>query len=296
LYFLLSGSKVGRPGSYQAELVSTNGVKTALDDFHRGFLAGSAGIRIDKKENGELVYFAPNDRRAGKEKYNTLYTPRGGQFSLSLPDGTTIWLNAETSITYPANFSQDSIKITVEGEAYFEVVNDSARPFIVSLRLRPPKQSEGGSTNNGIQIQATGSHFNISAYSDDTAIQITVLKGNIVLQLDSTAGKSKSEIQLLPVQQARVTDQKISVIPAVDGNEIIAWKNGKTFFHDAPIQTIMRTISRWYDVDVVYIGNIPDKHFNLNLPRDTNLKDLLDVLGKQGIHLSLHAGRVTVSP
>jgi transmembrane sensor len=290
LYFLLSGSKVGRPGRYQAELV-LNGVKITLDDLHRGFLAGNADIRVDEKENGELVYIAGNHRRAGKEKYNRLYTSRGGQFSLKLPDGTIIWVNAETSITFPANFSQDSIKITVEGEAYFEVAHDSAHIFIVSLLSTVNRQP---STKNGIQIKTTGAHFNIMSYADEPAIRMTLLEGIAEVRLDSS--QAQSAINLSPGQQARVTDQKISVIPAVDGNEIIAWKNGKTFFRDAPIQTIMRTISRWYDVDVVYIGNIPDKHFNLNAPRHSNLSEVLSILQQQGIHVSLRGKVITISP
>jgi ferric-dicitrate binding protein FerR (iron transport regulator) len=301
LYFLLSGSTI-KPGTYKAELVSTDGVKTGLDDFHRGFLAGSAGIRIDKTESGELIYNAPNDMRRGKDKYYNLYTQRGGEFILKLSDGTMIWLNAQTSIKYPANFSQDTINISLEGEAYFELARNTSKHFIISLRSSAFANASADKTVNGhrsstsgLLIESSGAHFNVTAYPEDSVIFATMLNGAALVRFDSTGNNQQSETQLLPGQQAKLMKGKLTIIRAEHTDEIIAWKNGRTLFHDADIQTIMQTISRWYDVDVNYIGALPDKKFNVNIPRDADLSELINSLKKQGVHISARGKKITVA-
>jgi transmembrane sensor len=304
LYFLSSGKTV-RPGTYKAELVSTNGVKTALDDFHRGFLAGSAGIKIDKTESGELIYNAPNDTRRGKDKYYNLYTQRGGEFILKLPDGTMIWLNAQTSIKYPANFSQDTIYMSLEGEAYFEITKEKAHHYIISLPSTVNRQrstvnhqlstvNRQLSTNNGLLIESSGGHFNVTAYPDDSVFFATMLNGTAQVRHDPVDNKSQSEVQLLPGQQAQLINEKLTMISTVDTGETVAWKNGRTSFHEADIQTIMNAISRWYDVDIIYVGKIPGKKFNISFPRKADLSELLDNLKKQGVHFSVRDKTVTV--
>lgn len=153
-----------QPGSYTANIISSDGVITALDDLHRGWLAGWANIKLEEDRNGNLIYIVPTDSTSTKEKTVCLYTPRGGVFSLRLPDNTMIWLNAESSITYPANTYNDSIKIFIKGEAYFEIAPQS-KPYIISFA-------------NKKLIKSTGSHFDLMAYPGEATI-ITDVIGSI---------------------------------------------------------------------------------------------------------------------
>jgi transmembrane sensor len=290
-YFIDKELAVGRPGSYKAELISSGAISQALNDFVRGFNAGKAGIKIEKKENGELVYIAPDYPHAAKDKYYEVITPRGGQFSIQFPDGTIAWLNAESSIKYPANFSQDSINMIVEGEVYFEVAQNTKHLYTVSL---PSTVNRQPSTNKSLLIKTSNAHFDIENYHDVDS-GITLFEGVATVEADFVGSKDIASEIVHPGEEAKIFTTRIIVAMVQNENEITAWKNGMTTYHKAPIQMIMSDISRWYDVDVEYMGKIPDKTFNLNMPRDTNLKELLAVLREQGIHLNLHAGKVTVS-
>lgn len=290
LFFLLQGSKKAdgiQPGSYQAVLVSPDGISEALNDFRRGFLLGSAGIKIEKRLNGELLFIAQNDPLAGKDRYFKLSTPRGGQFGLKLPDGTMVWLNAQSSIKYPANFSQDFVGVTVEGEVYFEISNHARS----NLRIfAGPMQTEG-----------PGAQLNIISYPDEP-VGITLVQGNADVRLaPGVLGTSPTVVALRPSDQAGLANgtrgmaQRLTIIPVKSPQDIIAWKNGQTSYHQVKIETIMQAVSRWYATDIIYRGEIPDKKYNLILPRRTSLYRLLSELAKQGGHFVVQGTTITVT-
>lgn len=278
-YFLLH-DKQNTGGSYQAELVDGDGVHTAMNDFQRGFLAGSAGIKIVEGKNGELIYLAKNYPKAAKDKNWKVLTPRGGTFILKLPDGTMVWLNAQSSIEYPANFSQDSIKIKLSGEAYFELAKDGKHSFIISI---PP-------TANGLQITSTNGHFNLMSYSDELIVSAAMVEGTAIVRLDSI----NSLLNLNAGQQAQLTDQKLALVQSADTSQIIAWKNGEFYYKDAALSIMMAAIAKWYDVDIQYAGQIPVKKFSLHVPRNTPLTKVLESLQKQGIHITKQGKTVTI--
>jgi len=288
-YFILSNQKTDiaiQPGRYQAVLISLDGIPRSLDDFHRGFLMGSAGIQIEKMGNGELTYMAPNDTRAPKDKYIVLYTLRGAQFNLKLPDGTRVWLNAQSSIKYPANFSQDSVLITVEGEAYIEAAR-KAKP-VLRIAAGP------------LLTEAAGAHFHTMSYPDEP-MGITLIEGHAVAHLDAgSAGRKPTAFSLRPYDQLKLAKQPMGevldrgAVPAEAVEDLIAWKNGITSFRDASIQTIMHAVSRWYDAEVIYKRDIPDQHYNLRLPRSASLYQLLSDLEKQGGHFIVQGKTIIV--
>jgi len=276
-----------QPGHNQAMLVSLDGMARSLDDFHRGFLLANAGIQIEKKGNGDLLYIAPNDTMAGKEQYIMLYTLRGGQFSLKLPDGTVVWLNAQSSIKFPANFSHDSVTVTIEGEAYFEMAgNDKPRLKIIA-----------GPT----KTEAPGAHVNIFSYPDEPAA-ITLLEGKAVTRIHTGLTDQEPKTMML------LQDEEVNWIKTPKGvflkqgftrpeniREIADWKDGSHSFRNADFQTIMLAISRWYDVDLIYKGVIPGQKFSLRLPRSASLYQVLRELEKQGGHFQVQGRTITVS-
>jgi transmembrane sensor len=263
------------PGGNHAVLVLADGSVIKLDSTGNGVVSAQGTITITIKDSGQLIYTSNGQAPDRESGFNTLKTPRGGQYQVVLPDGTKVWLNAATSLKYPAFFAANERKVELNGEAYFEVAKNPKSPFRVIVNGKP-----------GVEV--LGTHFNMMAYGDEPFMATTLLEGSV--KIGSTI--------LKPGQQANVefAEQKIQVINDIDVNEIIAWKNGKTSFKDASIQTIMRGVSRWYDVDISYEGKIPDKRFKGGLPRDANLSDLLSVLEQSGIHFRVEGKKITVTP
>jgi len=270
-----------KPGGNHATLTLANGSVVSLDSAASGIIGAEGSSNIIKKDSGQLVYSNNGSDAISEISYNTLRTPRGGQYKLILPDGTNVWLNAASSLKYPSSFNSKERKVVLEGEAYFEVskVTDPPAnkkvPFLVSIQGKP-------------DVEVLGTHFNIMAYPDEPFVLTTLLEGSV---------KIGSSV-LVPGQQAQENNNSssVTVINAVDLNEVIAWKNGKTSFKNANIQQIMRAISRWYDVDVEYKGIIPDKKYKGGLPRNTDLNELLEVLNQNGIHFTVEGKKIIVTP
>jgi ferric-dicitrate binding protein FerR (iron transport regulator) len=215
--FILNPGKGSK--ELQAIFVSPDGVKMALDDFHRGFLAGSAGISFDKDEKGNLEYIAKNFPRASKDKSFKLYTAEGGHFRIKLPDSISIWLNQNTTLQYPANFSLDSTRISVIGETYFETGKDTSKALLIII---PPTANSQRPTK--LQIASSESFFNIKAYPD-SVMEITVVKGKLNLSIDSAGSKSLKTVQLLPGQQAYLAGGKLTILETVDVDKVTSWKD-----------------------------------------------------------------------
>jgi ferric-dicitrate binding protein FerR (iron transport regulator) len=256
------------PGSNKAILTLSDGSAIKLDSAGNKVI--SKGIR---QTGGQLQYDAQNVDAV----YNTLTTPRGGQFQLTLPDGTKVWLNAASSIRYPTAFNEKERRVEISGEVYFEIAKNEKMPFYVK---------------SGIQeIEVLGTHFNINAYTDENAISTTLLEGSI--RVNYTGHTS---VILRPGQQTQLTDH-IKVIDDADMDQAIAWKNGVFAFNQADIPTVMRQLSRWYDVEVEYAGAIPKRAFTGEIARELTLAQVLKGLTKTRVNYKLEGGnRIIILP
>jgi ferric-dicitrate binding protein FerR (iron transport regulator) len=282
------------PGGNRAVLTLAGGQKIILDSAATGVLAEQGNTHVQKLGDGKLAYEAGgrggDGTRGGSTVpplYNTLTTPRGGQYQLTLPDGTKVWLNAASSITYPTAFTGHDRTVEMTGEAYFEVVHDKKRPFTVKA---------GGQT-----IQDIGTHFNVNAYADEPEQVTTLLEGAV----------SVSGHLLRPGEKATVTGATasgtIGAGATATGGDIrvtqgdpegaVAWKNGLFDFNDAGLQTVMRQLSRWYNVDVTYEGNIPTRQFQGMIGRALTLDQVLAGLTKERVHYQIEPGnRLIITP
>ncbi|HJU45510.1 MAG TPA: FecR domain-containing protein [Chitinophagaceae bacterium] len=232
------------PGGNKATLTLADGRTIVLDSTQNGTIATQGGSSIIKLSNGQIRYDLKGLSQ-GSVSWNTLSTPRGGTYQITLPDGSKVWLNAESSITYPVAFTGNERRVElVDGEAYFEVAKDSKRPFIVSV-------------DDNMEVEVLGTHFNVNAYEDEEVIKTTLVEGKVKV---NKSNKSNESLLLIPGQQAKVNieNETITVINDVDTEEAIAWKEGLFYFEDDDIKTVMRQLARWYDVEVEYEGKVPD--------------------------------------
>src|SRR6185503_18584225 len=232
------------PGGNKAVLMLANGKSIVLNDAKNGKLAEQGAVAIDKTSDGQIVYntHGASVHAASKIAYNTMTTPRGGQYHLTLADGTNVWLNAASSLKYPVVFTGGERKVELTGEAYFEVVHNNAKPFRV--------------VTNGETIEDIGTHFNVFAYGDEKAVKTTLLEGAVKV---STAASS---VFLKPGQQSSVNQKEAKIdVASANIDEAVAWKNGLFEFNRADIPTVMRSLGRWYDLDIAYDGNIPQRRF-----------------------------------
>lgn len=266
------------PGGNKAILTLSDGSTIILDDAKNGQVAQQGGTQIAKLANGQLVYNAL-DNKPAEVVFNTLTTPRGGQFKLTLPDGSEVWLNAASSIKYPTAFIGNERKVEISGEAYFEIAHNAAKPFKVSV--------------NGMEVKVLGTHFNINAYNDEASVKTTLLEGSISLAL----AKADAVTTLNPGQQAQLGNGgNIKVINNVDIDQEVAWKNGYFSFNRADLQMVMRQIARWYDVEISYEGKIPERQFGGKIDRNSNISEVLKILEESKVHFRIEEKKIIVSP
>jgi ferric-dicitrate binding protein FerR (iron transport regulator) len=259
------------PGGNRAILTLSNGSKVNLTDAKNGNIAGQFGVAISKTAKGQIIYTATG--KALADQFNIIETPNGGEYQVILPDGSHVWLNAASSLKYPVSFTGTDRKVELTGEAYFEVAHNKAKPFRVA--------------SQGQTVEVLGTHFNIMAYGED-AMKTTLLEGSVKVI------KGLSSRIMKPGEQAVVT-KNILVLQA-DVEDATAWKDGRTSFKAANIATLMRSLSRWYDVAVEYRGDIPDKTFTGSIPRNSNLSTMLKILGEMDIHAHIEGRKIIVTP
>ncbi|MBN9381236.1 MAG: FecR domain-containing protein [Chitinophagaceae bacterium] len=241
------------PGRDRAELTLSDGRKILLDSA-QGSLLQDGELKVINR-HGSLDYNGNGDSVV----YHTLSTPRGGQYKVQLPDGTDVWLDAASSITYPTAFSGKERRVTITGQVYFEVIKDVARPFFVKV--------------NDMEVEVLGTHFNINSYMDEGAIKTTLLQGSVRV---SRAG---SQVILSPGQQAQAGDGiPLRQVQNADVEQVTAWKNGRFNFNGVDLRTIMFQLARWYDITVKYEKKPPLLHFKGELPRDLTLSQVLATL------------------
>ncbi|MBX3256770.1 MAG: FecR domain-containing protein [Chitinophagaceae bacterium] len=261
------------PGRDGAILTLADGTRLLLDSLDNGVIATQNGVQAVLK-NGRLAYKEVKERVAGETVYNTMTTPKGRQYHMTLPDGTQVWLNAASSVYFPTVFSDKKRDITITGEVYLEVAPDSRRPFTVTA----------GKTN----IEVLGTHFNVMAYENEAVMKTTLAEGSVQL----THGGNK--LTLLPGQQARVVGNITRLVKDVDMEAELAWKNGWFNFKYMDIQTVMKQVERWYDITVQYEGRIPEKRFNGELPRNVRLSELLEMLRFSEVKFVLQGEVLTI--
>jgi len=270
------------PGGNKAVLTLADGSKIVLDAAADGTLARQGNAVISKK--GEQVIYdvssSTDNQEALSLKSNTITTPRGGQYPVILPDGSKVMLNAASSITFPPVFTGTERKVEITGEAYFEVA---------TLRLRSGQKMPFKVVVNGMQVEVLGTHFNINAYADEPIIATTLVEGAVKVM------KEGKEVRLNPGQQSQLTKtNELKKVENANLEEAVAWKNGVFYLSSADIGSIMRQISRWYDIEVEYTHGIPAGHISGEVPRSMNLSEVLKVLQESGVKINLDGKKVMV--
>jgi transmembrane sensor len=274
---------VGPPDITKARITLANGQVVALDTLAIGVLAMQGKVNVVKTSDGQITYKgAAGKGVSGEVAYNTLTNPRGSKVvSISLGDGTTIWLNSESTLRYPVVFNGNERRIELTGEAYFEV----ASSFLKSGKKRPFFV-----TANDVTVEVLGTHFNVNAYGDEEALKTTLLEGSVKV------GSKGQSVVLKPGEQAIViashSPLTIDHSPALD--QVMAWKNNTFYFDGENLQAIMKQLSRFYNVDVEYEGNIPDKRFGGMISRNKNLNEVLSVLELSGVHFRVEGKKIIV--
>jgi transmembrane sensor len=269
-------AQVIAPGGNKAILTLANGQQINLTGTKDGKLAQQNGTAVNKTAEGQIVYnsLSGEATAANNIAYNTLTTPRGGQYHLTLADGTNVWLNAASSITYPVAFTGKTRSVKITGEAYFEVAHNAAKPFRV--------------TSGNQTTEVLGTHFDINAYDNEPGIKTTLLEGSVRV----AAGNSKAVLKA--GQQSALEGERLSVAD-VDADEAVAWKNGYFEFSEADIQTVMRQISRWYDVDVDFQGSITKETFTARIARSKNINQVLNIVKlSNAVKIEIQGRRVIV--
>jgi ferric-dicitrate binding protein FerR (iron transport regulator) len=263
------------PGRNKATLTLANGNVIVLEDEHNGTLAKQGAVQIIKLNNGQLAYKDGEGENAGKPvSFNTLSTPRGGQYQVTLPDGTVVWMNAASKLIFPTAFNGKDRTVKLMGEAYFEVAANDHQPFIVSV--------------NNMEVKVLGTHFNVMAYEEDRVIKTTLLQGMV-----KVAGNNK-EVLLKPGQQAKMKIAgEMNVVP-VNVEEAIAWKNGIFSFNDVTIEEVMQQIARWYDAEVVYPDGVPKGLFRGEIDRTADISTVLKILEVSGVKFTVEGRKILV--
>ncbi|MBB6109972.1 FecR family protein [Mucilaginibacter lappiensis] len=268
-----------KPGANTAILTLANGISIALDKVGNGVVAKAGNTAIRKMKNGLLAYTTTTGDNKGAivtDALNTITIPRGGQYTITLPDGTSVWLNSQSSLTFPVAFKGSERRVSLTGEAYFEVAKNRQMPFIVH-------------TGNA-DVKVLGTHFNVKAYQEDNAVKTTLLEGSVSLS------NSSSSALLVPGEQGiaeaaggKITQKKVNI------NQVMAWKSGYFIFREDDIHDIMKQISRWYDVDVEYRSNVSNIKFGGTYSKNKDINELLKGLELTGlVHFKIEGRRIIV--
>lgn len=268
-----------KPGTNKAVLTLADGSTITLNDAQNGELAKQGNTQVLKLANGQLAY-QQQDGVATASLFNSIATPRGGRYHITLPDGSKVWLNAASTLRYPTAFNGSQREVALSGEAYFEIAEKPAQPFVVKL--------------DNMQVQVLGTRFNIMAYTDEDAIQTTLLQGKVSV---NTANTGKQKI-LVPDQCASMLkDGALKIKNDVNTDETIAWKNDLIQFAGTDLRAAMRMIARWYDVEVEYKGEVPDAHFRGSLSSNASIEQLLNMMQQTGeVHFQTAGRKIIVSP
>jgi len=276
-----------QPGKEGAILTLADGTQLVLDSMRNGFI--NTGNEAKPELNNGLLAYHDAEPAADNASltYHTLTTPKGRQFALQLPDGTKVWLNAASSISYPVSFSNKERKVAITGEVYFEVA-----PKPVASNGQPAQKIPFIVQTKRQTIAVLGTHFNVNAYEDELVERTTLLEGSVRVEATAPTGTRVPAITLAPGQQA-VTGNAAGITKEknVDVEKVMAWKNGYFNFADVKLEAAMRQLARWYNIEIVYEGAIPDIEFWGKMGRDLSLNDVLRFLNKSGVHFEIENGK-----
>ena len=286
------------PGTNKAILTLDNGKTILLDDSQDGVLVKQGGTAVSKQGENLMYKGKGNNDKDAPVVFNTLTTPRGGQYKLVLADGSKVWLNASSSIRYPVSFTGNERKVEITGEVYFEISQLSVDglkgkatkriPFIVKVNMLG---------REGAEVEVLGTHFNINAYDDEDAISTTLLEGSIKISPPRPNEKSLEAVIITPGQQARLNKNGLlQLVKEVNIEETVAWKNGLFMMDGVAIPAVLRQLARWYDVDIVYGNGIPEGRITGDIPRDMNLSEVLKVMELSGVHFKIDNKKIIVNP
>jgi transmembrane sensor len=270
------------PGGDKAILTLADGTKIVLDSTNKGSVADQAGIKVINLE-GQLAY--QGDAETNEVLYNTVTTPRGGQYQLILADGSKVWLNAASSLRFPTAFVGEERVVELMGEGYFEVaksnnLNGKKQPFKVKIH----------STTGPVELEVLGTHFNINSYKNESDLRVTLLEGRVKVS------KEDRHLFLNPGQQAllKAGEENFKVEFDVDLDEVVAWKNGQFLFNSVHLDYIMRQAERWYNVDLVYEGQI-NETFSGTMPRTENISQLLKIIeATDKVDFTIHERKIII--
>jgi transmembrane sensor len=272
------------PGGNKAMLVLSNGRKIALEVAKNGSLASEGKTQILKLDSSKISYnIEPlsyrNNGKSEDLQYNSIITPRGGQYQVVLSDGSKVWLNAASSLRFPSSFSGKDRTVTLSGEGYFEIHRDTNHPFKVQV--------------GKMVVQVMGTHFDVVAYPEESSVNTTLLEGSVRVTSDQNA----SSTVLIPGQQARVkVNGAINVITDEAPDKSIAWVNGLFIFKRDSIGPIMRQLSRWYDVQIEYQGRLTTT-FSGEISRSNNASDVLEALkASRRVNFKIEGKKIIVLP
>ena len=275
------------PGADKAVLTLADGTTIVLDSTASGELASQGNTKVIKLDSGQLTYNSSR-QNSGEVLYNTVRTPRGGRYQLLLSDGSRVWLNAASSIRFPTVFSGKERKVEMTGEAYFEVAKKPSQPFKVNI-------VPGSGGVERMEVEVLGTHFNINAYSDEPDIKTTLLEGSVKIK-NRQGGETRS-LLLKPGEQAQAAHKSgadFRIEQGVDVDEIVAWKNGYFVFNGRNIKSIMREISLWYDVDVIYHGPVSTETFSGIVSRKSNISQVIKIMQEGGLKFKIEGKKITV--
>jgi transmembrane sensor len=277
------------PGGNKAILTLANGKKIVLDDVANGMLVKEGNTIVSKTNDGELKYEGKAlTMEHSPLTFNTLATPKGGQFTLVLPDKTIVWLNAASSITYPTAFTGAERSVEITGEAYFEVAKNAAKPFRVHFT----------SADREGEVEVLGTHFNINAYDDEVAVKTTLLEGKVKVSAtvnnQSTILKPGEQVSLRRPEPVEGSQTSLSHPIPVETEAAVAWKNGEFLFRKADIETILKQAARWYDLEIEYPNGKPKDLFNGGVRRNVNLDKFLTILEISEVKCKLEGRKLIV--
>jgi transmembrane sensor len=254
----------------QAILTLSNGSVIILDSTKNGIITNQGNVKIIKLDSGQLAYspLSSNGTASSEISYNTISTPRAAQYQVVLSDGTKVWLNAASSLRFPTSFSGQDRRVELTGEGYFEVAKNKDKPFHVQVGT--------------VEVEVLGTHFNIMAYEDEAAIQTTLLEGSVKVSY-------KSESDLLKPGKQAILNRDDNKLTTGDANvqQVVAWKNGYFYFDKSDVKTIMRQVSRWYDLDIIYESPAPDMKFSGKIERELPLSGIAHLLASGQIHFRI---------
>ncbi|HEY9262972.1 FecR family protein [Chitinophaga sp.] len=261
------------PGSNGAVLTLADGSKVVLDSAGNGLISTQGNTRVVLKNNG--LQYTPYGNDSTATAYNTITTPNGKQFQVLLPDGTRVWLNAGSMLQFPVAFTGSERLVELTGEAYFEVTQRASQPFKLKVRKQ-------------LEVTVLGTGFNVNAYTNEQNIATTLVEGAVRVSLTH---ENTSPVIMKPGQQVRWENHQLTMIPDVHVERAIAWKNGLFNFEGVGLREMMRQLERWYNLEVVYEGNVPDVHFFGEMSRSLKLSDVLAGLESAEVHFRLEEGR-----